>query len=146
MQRVQGFGGFLLPGEGPGGTRPNADLSGVSKGGSVATAVALKLDSIREAGGISAREIAQLLDTTPQTVSRWQTGRSTPRPSSLTRLLRLEWLADQLAQVYCPDEARIWLFSPHRDMDGRRPVDLIANDKMDEVLAIIDRLQSAAYA
>lgn len=112
----------------------------------MATAVAKKLDSITEAGGISAREIAQLLETTPQTVSRWRTGRSTPRPGSLTRLLQLEWLASQLAEVYYPDEARIWLFSPHRDMDGRRPVDLIASDKVDEVLAIIDRLQSAAYA
>ena len=111
----------------------------------MATAVARKLDSIRETSGISAREIAQLLDTTPQTISRWQTGRSKPRPNSLTRLLRLEWLADQLAQVYYPDEARLWLFSPHRDMNGKRPVDLIANDRMDEVLAIIDRLESAAY-
>lgn len=111
----------------------------------MATAVARKLDSIKEAGGISAREVAQLLETTPQTVSRWQTGRSTPRSGSLTRLLRLEWLAGQLAQVYRPDEARVWLFSPHRDIGGMRPVDLISNDRMDEVLAIIDRLQSAAY-
>jgi len=111
----------------------------------VATAVARRLDSIKEFGGISAREIAQLLETTPQTVSRWRTGRSMPRPISLTRLLRLEWLAGQLSQVYPPDDARLWLFSPHRDLGGARPVDLIADDRMDEVLAIIDRLQSAAY-
>ena len=111
----------------------------------MATAVARKLDSIRESGGIRAREIAQLLETTPQTVSRWRTGRSTPRPNSLDRLLRLEWLAGQLAQVYPPGDARVWLFSPHRDLGGERPVDLIAADRMDEVLAIIDRLQSAAY-
>ena len=68
-----------------------------------------------------------------------------PRPISLTQLLRLEWLAGQLAQVYPPDDARLWLFSPHHDLDGARPVDLITDDRMDEVLAIIDRLQSAAY-
>ena len=111
----------------------------------MATAVARKLDSIRESGGLRSREIAQLLDTTPQTVSRWQTGRSTPRPDSLNRLLRLEWLAGQLAQVYPPGDARVWLFSPHRDLDGERPVDFITDDRMDEVLAIIGRLQSAAY-
>ena len=113
--------------------------------GPMATAVARKLDSIRESGGIRAREIAQLLETTPQTVSRWQTGRSTPRPHSLERLLRLEWLAGQLGQVYPPDDARVWLFSPHRDLGGERPVDLITDDRMDEVLTIIDRLQSTAY-
>lgn len=111
----------------------------------MATAVAQKLDSIRKSGGIKGREIAQLLETTPQTVSRWRNGRSTPRPNSLNRLLRLEWLAGQLAVVYPPDDARVWLFSPHSDLDGERPVDLIANDRMDEVLVIIDHLQSAAY-
>ena len=109
----------------------------------MATAVARKLDSIRQSGGIRAREIAQLLETTPQTVSRWRTGRATP--AERPRLLRLEWLAGQLALVYPPDDARVWLFSPHRDLDGERPVDLIADDRMDEVLVIIDRLQSAAY-
>ena len=112
----------------------------------MATAVARKLDSIRDSGGIGAREVAQLLETTPQTVSRWRTGRSTPRSKSLDRLLRLEWLAGQLAQLYPPADARVWLFSPHRDLDGERPVDLITEDRTDEVLAIIDRLQSAAYA
>ena len=112
----------------------------------MATAVARKLDSITRSGGIRGRDVAQLLKTTPQTVSRWRTGRSTPRPNSLDRLLRLEWLASQLAQFYTPGDARVWLFSPHRDLEGERPVDLIANDRMDEVLAIIDRLQSVAYS
>lgn len=65
----------------------------------MATSVARRLDSIRESGGISERDIAQLLETTPETVSRWRTGRSTPKPTSLTRLRCLEWLAGQLAQV-----------------------------------------------
>lgn len=45
----------------------------------MATAVARELDSIRQSGGIWARVIAQVLETTRQTVSRWRTGRSTPR-------------------------------------------------------------------
>ena len=107
-----------------GAHHPHHEPCSTRKGGPVATAVARKLDSIRESGGIKAREIAQLLETTPQTVSRWQTGRSTPRPNSLDRLLRLEWLAGQLAQVYPPGDARVWLFSPPRTPDpqeGRFP-------------------------
>ena len=46
------------------------------------TAVARKLNSIRESGGIRGREIAQLLETTPQTVSRW---------SSRSRLFGRVW-------------------------------------------------------
>lgn len=110
------------------------------------TAIARKLESIKGRGGISAREVAQLLDTTPQTVSRWQTGRASPQPSSLDRLLKLDWLADQLASLYEPGEARLWLFSPHAQLGGDRPADLIAVGRTDEVLEIIDRLQTASYA
>ena len=110
------------------------------------TAIANKLDHIRSLGGISSREIAQLLDTTPQTVSRWQTGRSGPRPGALDQLLRLEWVLDQLAQFYNPDEARLWIFGPHPDLDGVTPAEAIRSGQIGEVLAIIDRLQSAAYS
>jgi DNA-binding transcriptional regulator YiaG len=46
----------------------------------MATAIARKLDSIKNRSGVSAREVAQLWATTPQTVSRWQTGRASPQP------------------------------------------------------------------
>lgn len=112
----------------------------------MSTAIAQKLDMIRNRGGINSREVAQLLETTPQTISRWQTGASSPQPRSLDRLLTLEWIADQLSQFYEPDQARLWIFSPHRQLAGKRPADLIATGHTDEVLALIDQLQSASYA
>lgn len=45
------------------------------------SAVAHRLDSIKDLAGVRSREIAELLDTTPQTVSRWQQGRVAPWPS-----------------------------------------------------------------
>ena len=41
-------------------------------------AVAAKLDSIKEKTGIRGRQVADLVGTTPQTVSRWQQGRVDP--------------------------------------------------------------------
>ena len=111
----------------------------------MSTALARKLNSIKNCGGISAREVAQLLGTTPQTVSRWQTGKASPQPGSLDRLLKLDWLADQLSAIYEPAEARLWLFSPHPDLDSKSPADFIADNKIEKVLELIDRLQSAAY-
>lgn len=110
------------------------------------TAIASRLDNIKRVGGISSREVAQLVHTTPQTVSRWQTGRASPRPGALDQLLKLEWILEQLAQFYAPDEARLWIFSPHPDLDGARPADAISAGDTDAVLAIIDRLQSAAFS
>lgn len=108
-------------------------------------ALAERIDTIRQRGGINSREVAQLLETTPQTVSRWQTGKSSPHPRSLDRLLKLEWIAELLSEFYNPEEARLWLFSPHRQLDGERPADRISEDRTDEVLLLIDQLQSGAY-
>lgn len=109
------------------------------------SAVATRLDSIKAKGGVRAREVAQLLDTTPQTISRWQTGRAEPQPDGLQRLLALEWLVEQLADFYSPDEARLWLFSHHAQLGGGRPADRIADGRIDEVLALIDQLRDGAF-
>lgn len=109
------------------------------------SAVAARLESIKSKGGVRSREIAQLLETTPQTISRWQTGRAEPQPDGLRRLLALEWLVEQLADLYSPDEARLWLFSRHAHLDGRRPGDLIAEGRTEDVLTLIDQLRDGAY-
>ena len=111
----------------------------------MANALAKRLDGIQERSGISGRKVAQLLNTTPQTVSRWRSGHTSPHPGRLERLLKLDWLADQLSAVYDPTESRLWLLSPHAELGGESPADCIAQDRTDEVLAIIDRLQSGAY-
>lgn len=108
-------------------------------------AVANRLDSIRERGGIKAREVAQLLDTTPQTVSRWRTGKVDPQPDGLQRLLTLEWLVGELGEFYAPDEARLWLFAPHRLLGGDRPADRIQQGKVDDVLTLIAQLRDGAF-
>ena len=111
----------------------------------MAGAVAQRLDTIREHGGIRSREVAQLLDTTPQTVSRWRTGKVEPQPDRLQRLLTLEWLIGELAEFYEPDQARLWLFAPHRLLGGERPADRIQRGQLDDVLALISQLRDGAF-
>lgn len=110
------------------------------------TAVARRLDAIRNEAGVQGREIAQLLGTTPQTVSRWRTGKAEPQRRSLDRLLALAWLAEELADFYPPDEVRLWLFSPHRLLGSQRPADRIEEDRVDDVLALIAQLRDGSYA
>jgi transcriptional regulator with XRE-family HTH domain len=111
----------------------------------MAGAVATRLDTIRDRGGIKSREVAQLLDTTPQTVSRWRSGKVEPHSERLHRLLALEWLVGELAEFYPPEEARLWLFSPHRLLGGERPADRIRQGKTDDVLALIAQLRDGAF-
>lgn len=57
----------------------------------------------------------------------------------------LAWLAEELADLYTPNEARLWLFSPHRLLEGQRPADRIEEDRVDDVLALIAQLRDGSY-
>jgi len=111
------------------------------------SAVATSLvESVHENAGISFRDVAQLMNTTAETVSRWRNGRAEPQAVKFKKLATLAWLAEQLAEFYSPDEARLWLFTPQRLLGGARPADLIEEDRLDEVLALIKQLQDGAFA
>ena len=89
--------------------------------------------------------MADLVGATPKAKSRWQQGRVDPQPSHLSRLLTLEWLASELTQFYEPGDAKVWLFSRNRLPAGATPAELIQEDKIDEVLAVIEQLKTGAY-
>ena len=107
-------------------------------------AIVAKLDSIRKNIGISFREVAQLMNTTPETVSRWRSGRVDPQPAKFKKLATLAWLADELSEFYSPDEAKLWLFTPQRLLQNATPADRIEDDRVEDVLALIKQLQDGA--
>ena len=121
------------------------EIAELSEKFTMAAAIANRLETIEKRGGIKGRDIAQLLDTTPETVSRWKTGRTDPQRDRRDRILTLEWLIGELAELYPPDEARLWLFAPHRLLDGDRPADRIQTDRVDDVLTLINQLKSGAF-
>jgi transcriptional regulator with XRE-family HTH domain len=107
--------------------------------------IALKLDEIQNRADINGKEVAQLLGTTPETVSRWRVGKAEPQPRTRDNLLQLDWLVAELSELYLPKEAHLWLFSHHKQLAGARPVDLIQRGEIDEVLVIISQLKDGAY-
>jgi transcriptional regulator with XRE-family HTH domain len=111
----------------------------------MSAAVAKRLTSIRNRGGIKSRDIAQLLDTTPETVSRWQSGKSDPQQDRLERLLTLEWIVEELNAFYEPEESRMWLFKPHRLLNGDSPAQRLQQDRVEDVKALIAQLKDGAF-
>lgn len=51
----------------------------------------------------------------------------------------------RLAEYYTPEEADLWLCSPHPQLEGQRPVDLMARGEHEKVNEILDRLDSCGY-
>ena len=108
-------------------------------------AIARKLEVIEKKGAMRSVDIANLLGTRPETVSRWNQGKAFPRPEAQKTLLELEYLIEQLADFYEPREARLWLFSRQKRLGGLTPAELIQQGKIEEVLAVIDQLRDGAY-
>ena len=111
----------------------------------MASALAERLEKIKELGGITGRDVAQLLDTTPETVSRWSTGKIDPQRERLQRLLELEFFLTELSEFYSPEEAKLWLFSPHKLLGGETAAARIQAGKTQDVFALIEQLRSGAY-
>lgn len=109
------------------------------------SALARKLESIREKGAMRHVEVANLLGTRPETVSRWNQGRAYPHPATEKVLLELEYIVDQLSDFYEPNEARQWIFAPQRNLDGKSPGELIREGRIDEVLGFVNQMRDGNY-
>jgi hypothetical protein len=77
-------------------------------------AIARRLDAIQQKSAMRSVDVANLLGTRPETVSRWNQGKAFPRPDAQKLLLDLEFIVDQLSDFYEPQEARLWLSSRGR--------------------------------
>jgi transcriptional regulator with XRE-family HTH domain len=109
------------------------------------TAVARKLNEIKHRSNISANSIAEILGTSPQTLSRWAKGKNEPQQAQLERLLEFDYLIEQLSEFFEPADVRMWLLAPHAQLNGERPADLLTRGRQKEVLAVIARLRDSAY-
>lgn len=109
------------------------------------TAVSRLVSELKTIGGLKGRDLANMLGVSPPTVSRWSKGEAEPTIDKQTAMAQLRWVADRLADFYEPDEVRLWLQSPHPQLGGLRPYDLIVDGQTVEVLEVIERLDSGVY-
>src|SRR5436190_2044879 len=103
-------------------------------------AVAQIIDDLKERGHLKATDVANVAAVSPATVSRWTAGKAFPHPKTQLLISNLRYIVDRLAEFYSPQETRIWLYSPHRLLNGERAIDLIHQDRADEVLGVIESL------
>jgi transcriptional regulator with XRE-family HTH domain len=111
----------------------------------VASAVRKILDHLRDDGGLQGKDIANIVSVSPATVSRWSSGKATPDLKTQTVIAELRYVVDRLADFYTPEETRVWLHASHPLLKGERAIDLINSGRTEEVLAVIEGLDSGAY-
>ena len=108
-------------------------------------AVARYIDELRHEGGLKGTDIANIADVSPATVSRWSKGKLSPHPRTQLVLSDLHYIVGRLRDYYSSKEIRIWLFARHPQLGGERAIDLINDGRSEEVLDILERLDTGAY-
>lgn len=111
----------------------------------MSSAITRKLESIEQKGGMRSIDVANVLGTRPETVSRWNQGKAFPRPDAEKRLLELEYIVDNLSDFYEPKEARLWLFARQKLLGGAIPAELIQEGRTQEVIALLDQLRDGVF-
>jgi transcriptional regulator with XRE-family HTH domain len=109
------------------------------------SAVARLVKDLKDYGGLKGRDIANIIGVSPPTVTRWSKGEGGPTIDKQRIIAELRWVAERLSDFYEPDEARLWLQSAHPQLQGQRPYDLINQGRTNEVLEVIERLDSGVY-
>lgn len=107
--------------------------------------VAQFIERLQAAGGLKGTDIANFAGVSKATVSRWASGQKSPHPKTQLIMSDLSYVVMRLGEYYSDDEVRTWLYSRHPQLNGERAIDLIHDDRSEDVLAILDRLDADAY-
>lgn len=90
--------------------------------------------------GLTFRQIAAALGADESTLHRWRSGESEPRAVFVSRMEALRELQDEMLEAMSPEAAREWLTTRLPALDGRRPVELLAEGKVEPLTRILLRL------
>jgi uncharacterized protein (DUF2384 family) len=93
----------------------------------------------------SQRRLAELLGVSPAQVTRWRRGQGID-PDNAEKLDVLELVMSSLLRLYEPETAEKWLFGFNPFLRHRRPIDVIRQGRVEELLAAIRQEQAGSFA
>lgn len=103
------------------------------------------IDQARQIFGLDYVEVASALGVDRRTVFRYRTNGSVPSPDVRAKLGKMREIAHLLDAVFASHDAQLeWLYSPVPLLRGRRPIDLVREGELDEVLSVLAGVQTGA--
>jgi transcriptional regulator with XRE-family HTH domain len=84
--------------------------------------------------GITQAELAKAVGAGARTVQNWASGNNAPRGKAAERLLDVRTIVDLLSDSYTDEGIDIWLHSRNRNLEMRRPIDLLIEGHVNQVL------------
>jgi len=90
--------------------------------------------------GITRTELSKAVGAAERTVQTWVAGTSKPTGLRAQRLLDVQLIVRLLSDTYTREGIRIWLNSRNRNLQLRRPIDLLEEGDIDAVLEEAGRI------
>jgi uncharacterized protein (DUF2384 family) len=106
---------------------------------------ALRLESARRAFPSDA-QMAEALGVGRAQVKRWREGQTVPGPVNAERIVGLDAAVELLSGFLEPTSIPKWLMGINAHLGDRRPIDLLQQGNLSEVIAAIEALKSGSYA
>ncbi len=108
-------------------------------------AIAKTIDDLRDKAALSGVDVANVAHVSKATVSRWFSGKTAPQPRTQLILSDLHYVAGRLHEFYGPDEIRVWLYAKNHLLDGECAMDMIHENRTEEVLEAIEKMATLVY-
>ncbi|MBA4159802.1 MAG: helix-turn-helix transcriptional regulator [Gemmatimonadetes bacterium] len=105
----------------------------------------LRLESARRAFASDA-QVADALGVDRAQVKRWRAGETEPGPANAERIVGLDATVELLTGYLEPSSIPKWLMGFNAHLGDRRPIDLLRQGSLSEVIAAIEALKSGSYA
>jgi DNA-binding transcriptional regulator YiaG len=117
-------------------------LSDVARGksGAASTLTFLRIVEEVTSSGITRSELGKAVGAAERTVQTWAAGTSAPTGVRAQRLLDVQLIVRLLSDTYSREGIRIWLNSRNRNLELRRPIDLLEEGEIDAVLEEASRI------
>lgn len=94
--------------------------------------------------GLKLVDIARATGVRERQVQNWAAGSSRPQSDTRDRLVDTHYVVRLLGEVYRPEGVEIWLHARNPELDGARPLDLLAAGEFQPVVQAVERLRSGA--
>jgi transcriptional regulator with XRE-family HTH domain len=98
------------------------------------------VEEAHDALGLTYRQLAAAISADESTLHRWRSGESEPRSVFLSRMDALHEFQQELLDVVPHAKARGWLRTSVPALDGRRPVDLLEEGRIETLTRLLMRM------
>jgi uncharacterized protein (DUF2384 family) len=89
---------------------------------------------------LSLGEIADVTGVKLRSVQNWVAGATRPEGPNRDRLLELQYVIEQLGDVYDAEGIQIWMHRPQRLLNHQKPIDCLKEGQFEAVLQVVDNL------